>query len=574
MSDYRNENTYRNGLIYRGSSGVFQAPPLRQNISVSVKAAIATNVISMAKWAATKKAGIQYSTAWENGHSTDYGLSTAWDKALPADAEYSVDWLASAAKLITEIKTAWGKPLAAGAEVRINWQQADAILPDTATMPWSETYRADTNVETGYLTISHRYEGEFYRNKENYRSFWKYRLENRQLALDNSLSTGWGGYTAKLNDNNIPWGDGFHIWGTETPLEWTSDTSPIPDQPAPAEPEISEFYNVATDLTVIDVATQTPLSIDSVSISLDIDSFAWTLTARVLNRASMNLAAPSKLIEVSTMGWAWVFLVESYTSTRGIATTWQINASSQSRMLDAPWQDASSHIDNTTTTWQQAVSALMPVGWEAVVTKIDDYTIPAGAWSYNNKTPKEALSELLETIGAVAIPDMATKKLHIQPRYKYAPWEYNLPTTEPDAIIHEAMILSESGQYRPANQHNGVWVSGNNQHGVIVEVMRYGTDGLPQAQDVYHELITDAAAGRQKGKQIIAASGSKTLTTIETIITDEQASPGLVLPGSIVEVVSDGETWRGLCLSVGVEGAGLPAITQTLTIERDHGDHS
>jgi|SRR5690554_190295 len=573
MTTYRNGFTYRTDLAYKGNDGVFQKPVLSRAIAIAANDAQAQNPAIETAWVGIERTDFELETGWQFAQAQNQNNMMPWGKpfALSQEAELAHS---EAIAMSFDTETAWAKPLPANTEAISTWGEAIALPEIIYSLHWSKTYRADAEKNTGWLTITHRYEGEFYRNKEDYRSFWKYRLINRPLALDNSLSTGWGGYTAKLNDNNIPWGDGFHVWGTETPLEWTSDPTPLPDQPAPPEPEIEDFYNMATDLTVIDVATQTALAIDDVSMSLDIDSFAWTLSARVLNRASMNLAMPSKLIKVSTMGYDWIFVVESYSSTRGIGTTYRIQASSQSRMLDAPWQDISSNVEAAATTWKQAAESLMPLGWSVEFNRIQDYIIPAGAWSYIDKTLKAALADLLEAIGVVAIPDMSQQVLHIQPRYKYAPWEYNAASTEPDVIVHEAMIISESGQYHPANVHNGVWVSGNSRHGVIVEAVREGTDGLPAAADVYHDLIVDVDAGRQKAKQIIAASGSKTLVTLETIITDEQASPGLITPGMLVEIRSDGETWRGICLSTNVAGAGLPAITQTITVERDHGDHS
>lgn len=573
MTTYRNDGSYRSNLPYKGNFGIYQTPFMRQNISLASNAGQTTNPTTKTSWGESRKTDKNTNTKWQEAANENKLELLPWGKAY--ELNLSVQISHETASIISLAnQTSWADPRELNTLTVIAWQDALELKTQPSLMSWSETYRADAMHASGFLTISHRYESDFYQNKNSYRNFWRYQLPRYQIALDNTSKTNWGESEAKLQDSILPWGGGFHIWGIDKPLEWTDDPRPIPDQPAPAEPDIKEFYNVATDLTVKDVATQTALSIDSINISLDIDSFAWTLTARVLNAASMTLAAPSKLIEVSTMGWSWVFIVESYTKNKGVATTWSITASSQSRTLDAPWQDITSHIEASSTTWKQALESLLPVGWQVTYSnKIDDYTLPAGAWSYIDKTPKGALSELLEAIGAVAIPSMHEKKLHIQPRYKYAPWEYNLPTTEPDAIIHEAMIISESGQYHPAPVHNGAWVSGNNRHGVIVEAVREGTDGLPSAPDTYHDLITDQSAGQQKAKQLIAASGSKTLVTLETIITDEQASPGIVAPGYLVEVQSDGETWRGICLSHNTSGAGQPAITQTLTIERDHGDH-
>lgn len=417
--------------------------------------------------------------------------------------------------------------------------------------------------------ISHRHIADDYRKSKPYRSFWRY-VERRQRITHNTYSKAlWSATAAHKSDLEMPWGGGFAVWGTDRPINWDSDTSPIPDKDPPPQPEIKEFYDMATDLSVVDAETGTPLAIENVTMSLDIDSFAWSFSGTAFNQSSMNLAQPGKAIKISSMGYEWVFLTELYTKSRGVANEWALRGASLSRMLDSPWQRKNTHAEASPTTWKQAIESLLPHDWSASFSNIDDYTIPAGAWSYSDKTSLEAISDLLSAVGAVVIPDLSEKVLHVQPRYKYAPWEYFLETTEPDAVVHEVMILGESGQYRPGTKTNGQLVSGTSMHGVVVEAVRFGTDGHPFADDFYHPLITSTVAGAQRSKQTAAASGNKMLVSLDTIITDYQASPGLILPGYLVEVVGEQETWRGICLSVHVSGAGLPEITQTIVIERD-----
>lgn len=574
MTTYRNGFTYRTDLAYKGNNGVFQKPVLARAISVAANDAEAVNPVAASAWGALSKIDYSLETGWKFAIAQNQDSAMPWGKpfALSQEAELAHK---NAIPFAFDLSTEWGKPIPANTEETLHWGEAIALPEILYSMRWSKTHRADAEKTTGWLTITHRYEGEFYKNDYPYRSWFRYPLERRSLALDALTMTKWGGLDTKDTESIVPWGGGFAIWGIDKPLEWTSDTRPLPDKEAPPDPVIKEYYNImATDLTVKDVETNTPLAVNGISIGLDLDSFAWTLSAQVLNRASMDLCMPSKLISVSTMGYEWIFLVESYSSNRDIGKTWRISAASQSRVLDAPYQDLTSHIEATSTTWKQAIGSLVPLGWEANYEKITDYAIPANAWSYNDKTPKGALSELLEAIGAVAVPDLAEQKLNIQPRYKYAPWEYYLETTVPDVIIHESMVFTDSGQFRPATQNNGQWVSGNNQYGVVVDVTRSGTDGQPYAPDFFHELITDTDAASQRAKQTLSASGDKTLVTLQTFITDEQASPSLVLPGMLVEVQSEGETWRGICLSTQIDGAGLPAITQMLTIERDHGNYN
>lgn len=574
MSLYRSPGSYRQEASYQGHDGVFQKPLLGRSIGVSFGQRSGVGESLVANWGelgqlATKKTQFwktglglagDHLLSWLAGSAVLSSVSVLHKASMAADSLSSFDWAAS---------------FAAGRVAHVDWQRADSLAPLSFSFSWSKTYRADAVFLSRYLMTSCRFESEFYQNSGFYGDFWGYQVKRYSLALSGIKITSWGGASAKSSSDVLPWGGGFFVWGTDKPLEWTDDPSPVPDQPAPAEPNIEDCYFMATDLTAVDVATRTPLSIEDVRISLDIDSFSWGLSAKVMNRASMALAGPGALVEVSTMGWSWVFLMESYSVQRGVANEWVIKGSSQSKELGSPWLDGSSFISVAALTWRQAIEEVLPVGWLVEFdSRVVDYSIPAGAWSYTDKTPKEVLSDLLEAVGCVAIPNMATKSIFIQARYKYAPWEYYLSTTEPDVILHESMVLSEGGQYHPAVQHNSVWVGGNTRHGVLVEGVRTGSNGLPQASDFYHELITDSDAGWHKAKQILSGGGPKGVISLDTIITDEQANPGLIIPGMLIEVRSSAESWRGVVLSTSIAGAGSPEITQTLSIERDYGDYS
>lgn len=574
MTKYTNSDDYTSGAIYQGSGGVYQRPSLRCNVVVSIKKAPSLSSRESVEWGGLSATHRVYKFGWSLANNVLFGVGFLWGEPYSVAHEYLAKYGSLGVVVDRNETLNWQESVGVGLEFSSRWSVACKAKIDVVAA-WLKSSRVDAVMSSGFLTISHRYESEFYDNDYEYSSFWDYGLKRRQLALDGVAAVDWGGYGANKNESHISWGGGYSVVDVDAGLEWTGDVSPLPDQSAPAQPDVKEFYGMATDLTVVDVVTRTPLDISDVVMSLDVDSIAWTLRARVNNRASMEYAAPGRLIEISTVGWKWVFLVESYSRTRGVATQWAINAASQSRTLDAPWCDVSSYVEESVVTWKQAVESLMPLGWSVMFSnKVVDYSLPAGSWGYVDKTPKQALGELLDALGAVVIPDLSEKVLHIQPRYKYAPWEYDSVTTEPDAVVHEAMIFDESGQFHPANQHNGVWVSGTSRHGVVVNVEREGTDGQPAAADFYHDLITDVSVGQQKGKQLIAASGSKTLETIETCVTDEQASPGLIVPGALVEVQSEGAVWRGVCLSVSISGAGMPAIIQTIVVERHHGDNN
>lgn len=562
MTTYRKIAAYRSSKQYR-ASGVYTTPALSRSYRVPLKSASAQALHKRAAWGDASTISASRVAAWRVASRRNVATRAAWSRASHRSPELSL---------------LWSRGITRHSLTRLAWRAPLPVLLDN-TAAWGKAVSMDVQMVTGWLApaalfaaasaewsmISHRSVADYYRSSSAYRRPWRYVDRPARIALNTYSAANWGASEQKINNQQLPWGGGFAVWGTDRPIDWDSDISPMPDKQPPPEPSVEEVYIMATDLTVKELATGAPLEVDQVSMRLDVDSFAWRLSMRVLNEASMQRMMPPAEIEVMTMGWRWVFVVESYTSLRELGRTYTVRASSLTRKLDAPWVAPLSHAA-AAGTFKQVAESLLPSGWSIEWHGVDDFSLPALALSFNDKTPIVALGEMLSAIGAVMQPDRASKVLHVQPRYKYAPWEYYAPATTPDAIIHGSMITKESGEYRPGVLNNGVWVSGTTADGVQVEAVRYGTDGMPFAADVYHELIVSDVAARQRAKHVLSASGAKLLTSVETFITDEQVSPGLILPGMFVEL-QGGDVRRGLCLDVSLSGLGEPRMTQVVTLE-------
>lgn len=553
--------------------GSYTSPSLSRLIKISVTPAKSRSKLTPACWAATAPAAAHVAIASCAGTTLPVSAILSWAKPKSNSPIICIAWKVAAPQNPASLLL-WGQAINIDSDgSRVAWEPGTPLTTraDNA-LSWITVFPLHNDASSRWRMISHQLSPITYRSWQGYRAQRRYgSVRGQDAALDTTAQAPWSAASTTATASKIPWGAGTRLWPPMTDAVWPSDTSK-PGTPPPA-PDIEDAYTMATDLTVTTYDPDnpetpgTPLKVDGVRLSLDLDSFAWSLTCRVLDAASMALCLPPALIKVSTMGYGFVFLCERYSTTYAVGTTWQLSGSSRTRQLDKPWATPTSHLETNAISFKQACEACLPEGfsieWDS---GIQDWSIPANGWSYNNQTPKGALADLLTAAGLVMIPDLAAPTLHIQPRYKRAPWEY--ADDEADAIIAEAMMLSESGDYQPGDTVNGVWISGTTDAGVIVEVTRSGTAGDQLAADQQHDVITDPVAGQQWGKQIIAAGGNKTLVTLETIITDEAASPGLLLPGLIVEVQTALETWRGLVLSCDLSNPGSPRITQTVTIER------
>ncbi len=369
--------------------------------------------------------------------------------------------------------------------------------------------------------------------------------------------------------------------GTEVDIDYGVEPNPDPVDP-PDQPVYQKSYRFMNASSLKKLPEGTALEFDDLTISLDVDSFAWEFSARILNSASMDLIRPgaSGPVEVEAVvnGHTWRFMVDQYTREQKFPKeTWRATGPSVTQLLADPYSPkASRQVETQTNALQVAQSVLDLTGftleWDLALA---DYTIPAGVWGYENKTPVEVISELVKASGGLLQPDMEQSKLIAQHRYKKgAPWTWAaLDESQLDAIIPDTLVTSLSSSWNPEVQANSVYVSGITD-GVAVEVRRTGTAGDKPAADVYDHLNLSTSQCRGRGLTILGQTGNQEIVTVELPIPTSGA-PGLVLPGYLVEYRDMREaanSWRALVLesTVKVSKPGGSRATQTLKLERHH----
>ena len=379
----------------------------------------------------------------------------------------------------------------------------------------------------------------------------------------------------------------IHPWDRKprlgTEVEFPSAVEPDPPLiDPPDEPEIKRTYIIMNASSLIEVTTGTPLEFKDLSIAQDADSFAWTMSCTILNRASMDQIRPSAAgpaeVTATINGHQWRFIIESYRLDKRFAReTYQVSGASRTQLLAAPYAPKrTGRIETQTTTAQAMTEQLQFTGLSISRQQgLTDFVIPAGAWGWDNKTPMEVVSELASAQGAIVVPDRDQDILHIKHRYKLtAPWDYPaLPIESIDAIVADAMTTSYASQWDPQPEYNSVFVSGITQ-GVAVDVIRMSTAGDKPAPDIFDDLNVESSQCRERGLTAIAASGDQEIVTIETVL-PTSGSPGLIEPAMLVEVRDTREsanTWRGnvLGVNINVTNPGTGRVTQTVKIERHH----
>ena len=378
------------------------------------------------------------------------------------------------------------------------------------------------------------------------------------------------------------WGRARALDPVPTGIEYPDYDGPVTViEPPPAEPDILETYMIANSVSVVVLPDRVPLDATNLRLGLDIDSFAWTLSANLFGRTSLNQVRPDaggpKTVEVTINGHAWVFLIERYSGAGQLGKeTYTVTGVSRTQLLAAPYAPTRSQVNTAAINAELAASnELLNTGftlnWDSYTLGPPDWTLPAGAFSYQSQTPMQVIASLAETAGGVVSPAMASDELTILPRYRAPVWQWSSAVM--DRIIPAAIVSDWGSEWQPQPDWNGCYVSGTN-YGVSVDVRRAGTAGDNPAPDVFTDWMTGTDPARSRGIAEICKGGNQEIVTLNLPLFPAETAPGLVTPAQLCEVRDVDETWRGLCLSTEItaEGIGASRVKQTLRLERHHAE--
>lgn len=332
-------------------------------------------------------------------------------------------------------------------------------------------------------------------------------------------------------------------------------------------------WRLVSSFSVVRLPDRTPVPVLGASLGSDLDSWAWDVRLVLPDRDALELVSPLSgvggapvEIEATVNGYVWTALVEGFEERREFGKSgFTVTGRSRSAYLAAPYALPRSHEEaEARTAVQLAEAELTPHGWALDWDVGTDWLVPAGAWAYAGKTPLEAVGLVAGAVGARLQTDPAGDVLRVLPRYPVSPWDW--AEADPDVGVNESLVgtLALRWMERPAWQ--GVYAAGVTQ-GVLVHVKRVGSDGTPSHPLVTDPLLTHVDAGRERGRQVLAAGGRWAVVTVEMPILPSPQEPGLLTPGQLVEVADGVATWRGLVTSVRVT-AGRPKVRQTVEIER------
>lgn len=361
------------------------------------------------------------------------------------------------------------------------------------------------------------------------------------------------------------------IWNT--PFVAGGGTIVDPPRPPPYNPPdhvtvtipTKQVYQMQHTITVT-LENLTPINVDSVKLSLDADSFAWSFSTNLLDLTQLDLVkqptnAPPVTLVITIDGTVFKMLVEKITRNRSFAkNSIALSGRSLSALLSSPYEQPRSATQSSLMTVQQIAALELPTGW-TLSWMCQDWNIPSGAYSYTAKTPIQVISEIAASIGAIVIPSRTAKVLNVITRYSVLPWYF--AETTPDLVIPDAAIISVTYRNVVPTQANGVYIHGSEIGGILSFCRLNGSAGDRLFATQTNSLMTDVYGTRQFGEKILADNYEQ--PAIQSITMSLGGDYPLVDVGAFVRINIDGGNVRGVVNSVSID-ASLDKVSQTIQI--------
>ncbi len=383
-------------------------------------------------------------------------------------------------------------------------------------------------------------------------------------------------------------GDGLHIsfWFDQytydrrcrhrEPSGWRDAYFYRPPLPIPSG-AVRRVYHVLNQALLTRLPERTPIDVASITLATDVDSFCWSLSATLNSVAALDLLRPGAPVdvEVNINGHVWIMQVERWNEGRRFSGG---DRSVTGRSLSAALATPAGPIITRTETQQRtavqlAEAALEDISGWTLDWDIVDWLVPGNLWSCNEQTPIQIIQGITEAGAGFVQSHQSEQVLQILPRYAVMPWLWASAT--PDLILPEAMVLTMDGSWEPKVQYNAAFVSGSGTGGISAKVTRAGTAGDVVAPMVTDALITDTDVALAKGRGILAASGDWEAQRLSLPLFADPEIPGLVLPGTLLQVTRTGGSWNGQVIGTSITASrsrGGVIVRQTIDVECYHGN--
>ena len=318
------------------------------------------------------------------------------------------------------------------------------------------------------------------------------------------------------------------------------------------------------------------IAIDPLSfgIKTDMDGYYWqgniAITAKDYAKIKAKLDVPrgsEPMINVTVNGFPLSFIAEDQQRSRQFAQqTYSLSGRSITARLGADYAVSQGGlIDQASYVSQIAAQQLNGLSISILDWDINDWLIPADAYSVAGKTPIAVLADIAKAAGGFLTSHPSEPRVSLKPRWKVAAWD--MATATPDVIVPADVIRQINDQKRVNPRYNTVRLNGATE-GAEVYRQTQGRDAEASTQD--HPLYTDRDAMLPAGTSILSDSGTHGDYTIKLRWADKYNLP-LAQLGEIWQFNDPEGAWRGAITGVSVDidqDNDAPTVWQSISVDR------
>ena len=214
------------------------------------------------------------------------------------------------------------------------------------------------------------------------------------------------------------------------------------------------------DVTLTRASNGATIPCGGLTLSVNAQAWAWSVDAVLIGTNAAASIEPEGtdpvILHAEVDGLEFQFLIDDWNETwtfgkRALSVT----GAGLTAQLAAPYYLPATFTSSQARTVPQLIEQELPLSgewtsqWEAESSPL----IPAGAWSYQNMTPIQAISALAQSSGCMVVPPKAVQQIIVRPRYPVLPWDY--ASADPDLTIPAGWtrIRSRYAPRRPGQRH-------------------------------------------------------------------------------------------------------------------------
>ena len=545
--------------------------------------AVNRNVTSTVEsaWSRAKRSELAIYSTYTSIQSAQPAASIAWTRARPVQSNVQSAWRRRQSSS-RHGSVSWGHAAPLGISRSARYQTLHNVRRNS-TLPWDSA--SDISRSAGV-----RYQTERIARNQTALAWQAARIAG--VATDVRA----GGATRANLDTAIPWqfyrrpspgrrprgsapeGPPCYVppWGDQVDLVFDDDMLGITDlvfacvqggivNPGTVVVPVRRVYMVFNEFALFRWPDLTPVPASSLSMTLDVDSWAWSFQASIpgyalplVEAAGGEAAVLRAVINGSPFHWRASSL--SRERTFGQASV-RVGGMSVVSTLDAPASPNINYLQSEDRTIRQLIDDVLSYNGVTLGVPVefdmDDWLVPSGTFSHAGSYIA-AVQTLAAAGGGYVQPHDTDLALRIRHRYPYLPRDWASDVT-PDFILPSDVTTREGIQWSSAPAYNRIHLEGSS----FAEVTVSGEMGDVIAPSVVDPLLTAPAGWLQRARAGIGEGGRRAMVDVSLPVLP---TTGIIRPGQWVSYVDGLETRLGLVRSVSVQVA-MPSIIQTLSLE-------